>query len=94
MVADHGWHAISLSWQGTEVTVSCDGTSGGTGSLKKPLELPGVAHGPDLRDESRHIQPAEIVFGPLAGAVIDDLRMGRQPVSQAATVLGASTHRY
>jgi hypothetical protein len=94
LVADRAWHAISLSWQGTEVTLSCDGVAVGTGSLKKPLELPGVAHGPDLRDESRHIQPAEIVFGPMAGAVIDDLRMGRQPVSQAATVVGAATHRY
>ena len=78
IVADKSWHTISLTWHGQNVEVNCDGSPVITAALKKPLDLPGMAHGPDIRDNNRHIQPAEITFGPMPGAVIDDLTMGRR----------------
>jgi len=81
LVADRSWHSISLTWQGQNLEIGCDGSAVMTVPLKKPLELPGMGHGLEIRDEGLHIQPAEITFGPLPGAVIDDLRMGLRPVS-------------
>lgn len=48
-----------------------------SGRLKSPLQLPGMGHGSEIWDDSLRIRPAEIAFGPIDGAVIDDLVMGR-----------------
>jgi hypothetical protein len=55
----------------------CDSSTVVAATLKVPLQLLGVGHGQEIWDESGHIQPAEIAFGPVQGAVMDDLRMGR-----------------
>jgi hypothetical protein len=77
IVADYSWHTVSLLWKGQNAELDFDGSPVASATLRQPLDLPGMGHGLDIRDDSRHIQPAEIAFGPLQGAVIDDLRMGR-----------------
>jgi hypothetical protein len=76
-VADRSWHGVSLTWQAQNVEVACDGSAVVTATLKKTLDLPGMGRGMDIWDGSRHIQPAEVAFGPIPGVVIDDLSMGR-----------------
>jgi hypothetical protein len=75
-VADGSRHSVTLSWKGQEVEVNIDNSAAVTATLKNPLVLPGVGHGLEILDESRHLQPATIVFGPIHGAVLDNLRMG------------------
>jgi hypothetical protein len=62
--------------------------------LKQPMELPGMGHGFEIRDETRHLQPAGITFGPVQGAVIDDLRMGRRSTSSAPPVEQVTAKRF
>jgi hypothetical protein len=85
IVANRSWHTVSLTWQGQNVEVTSDASAVITALLKQPLELPGMGRGLEIRDESRHIQPAGITFGPVQGAVIDDLRMGRRSTSRPAS---------
>ncbi len=78
-IADLRWHFVVLHWKGKQMQVSCDGATIIAATLKDPLKLPGSGRGSDIRDFRRHIEPASITFGPMAGGVIDDLRMGMQP---------------
>jgi hypothetical protein len=76
VVADRSWHSVELTWKGQNAEVVCDGSTVIAATLKSPLLLLGMGHGLEIRDESLHLKPAEIAFGPIQGAVIDDLRMG------------------
>jgi hypothetical protein len=78
-VADLRWHSIALSWRGREVQVTCDGVIVLSATLKDAMQLPGMGRGSDIRDNRRHIEPARITFGPVPGAVLDDLQMEGRP---------------
>jgi hypothetical protein len=78
-LADLRWHSVVLSWKGRQVKVTFDDAPVIAATLADSLKLPGMGHGPDIRDLRRHIEPAKISFGPIPGAVLDDLRMGIRP---------------
>jgi hypothetical protein len=77
-VADGNWHSVTLAWLGRDVWAYRDGTLALTARLNEPLRLPGMGHGPEIRDDRAGIEPAKVVFGPLH-AIIDNLRMGTNP---------------
>jgi hypothetical protein len=80
VIADRAWHSITLAWLGRDVWVSCDGASALAARMSAPLQLPGMGHGPEIRDEDAHMEPAQVRFGPIR-AIIDNLRMGAGKLS-------------
>ena len=70
-----GWHLVNLSWRGESVGISVDG---GRVLLGAPLPVRPMGRGLDISDCRRRIEPSGISFGPIKGAVIDDLVMMRQ----------------
>jgi hypothetical protein len=78
VTAGPGWDELALSWQGHELQVAYNGANVFTAPLA-PLPFVGCGRGFEIRDPSRHIEPSAVRFGPLRGAVIDDLRMALKP---------------
>jgi hypothetical protein len=78
VVEDLSWHSVTLAWHGSDVWVACDGATVLTAKLVASLQLPGMGHGLEIRDELHGVEPAQVVFGPMR-AIIDNLRMGSVP---------------
>jgi Family of unknown function (DUF6067) len=74
-LADRAWHSVRLLWHGRDIWVYSDGAAALTGRLNAPMQLPGMGHGAEIRDERSGVEPAQVVFGPLH-AIIDNLTMG------------------
>jgi hypothetical protein len=75
-----GWHAIRVSWQGRVFRLAADGKDVLTATLSAAVPGPDYAPAEDVftREPSLwHMAPATVTFGPLPGAVMDDLAMGR-----------------
>ncbi|MGD1072144.1 MAG: glycoside hydrolase domain-containing protein [Bryobacteraceae bacterium] len=74
-ITDRAWHSVTLAWLDREVWVSCDGAPALAARLNSPLQLPGMGHGLEIRDDRTLVEPAKVTFGPMH-AIIDNLRMG------------------
>ncbi len=83
-IGDGAWHSVTLRWTGRNVQVLCDGQVALAAELGTGLLLPGMGHGSEIRDEKAHVEPAQVVFGPLH-AVIDNLRMGNPEFDASAS---------
>jgi hypothetical protein len=90
-IGDRSWHSVTIVWNDRDVRVSVDGAPAISTPLNKPLVIPGMGRGEDIRDEQRHVEPGVVTFGPVH-AIIDNLRMGAStdPNSSAAPL---SAHR-
>ena len=77
--ADLGWNEVMLSWQGSLVRVRYNGGDIFKTELAGPMHIVGCGRGFEIRDASHRIEPSKIIFGPVTGAVLDDLRMALKP---------------
>ena len=68
------WRSVTLAWKGLNVSVYCDNVMVLSARLRTPLQLPGMGHGLQIRDQSPDTEPATVVLGPMP-AIIDNLRM-------------------
>ena len=85
-IADGLWHSVSLGWAGRELWVFCDGSPVIDVRLQAPLQLPGMGHGPEIRD--LRTEPATVKLGPIH-ATIDNLRMSAERPPAAIGVSAA-----
>ena len=75
---DAAWHNVVLTWSDEQAEVWWDGQKAIAMRLPGGMPVAPMGRGLDIRDGRRRIEPTWIVFGRCAGAVMDDLRMGRR----------------
>lgn len=75
--AGAAWHAVAVSWQGKEVKVSMDGKEVGSMQLDAPIAIKPMARGLGIVAANSGINLETITFGPLKGAIMDDLMMSK-----------------
>jgi hypothetical protein len=70
------WHEVAISWRGRDLQVKLDGQQALAAKLQAPMPIPPMARGLEiLSNRGAKPHPAAITFGPLQGAVMDDLQM-------------------
>jgi hypothetical protein len=74
VIGDQNWHAVSVSWFHNDVSVFWDKKIVLTAKLNSPLQLAGMGHGHQIRDDQTGAEPSQITLGPVS-ATIDNLRM-------------------
>ena len=71
-----GWREFRISWRGKEMKVQAGGQELAAATLPEPPFRP-LGRGRDIQDNRLRTRAATITFGPLKGAVMDDLVIGR-----------------
>ena len=71
-----GWREFRISWRGKEMKVQASGQELAAATLPEPPFRP-LGRGRDIQDYRLRTRAAAITFGPLKGAVMDDLVIGR-----------------
>ncbi len=74
--ADQTWHEITIQWRDRELQVACDGSDAKI-TLEEPMPIQPMGRGLDICDYRLRTQPTWITFGPVKGAIMDDLTMER-----------------
>lgn len=72
-----GWHVMNIAWEDKAVKIALDGKPIFAGTLAEPMPIPPAGRGLSIAAGPKRVQPAAITFGPLKGAVVDDLTMSR-----------------
>lgn len=73
-----GWHTLTVKWTAQTLTVSCDATVVITAQLDTPLPIQPMKRAIDLiKTAYDRLDMQQITFGPIKGAVMDDLSMSR-----------------
>ena len=74
--AEASWHHVVVDWRGKEVEVRVDGKRLLAATLDGPL-VPPMARGRQILSHRLHTQPPTVTFGPVKGAVLDEVVMSR-----------------
>ena len=71
------WRTLTVAWKGMHLVVALDGRALIESDLPGPLPIPADARGLDIAYRERKAAIPTVIFGPLPGVAIDDLRMWR-----------------
>jgi len=67
------WHAVEIAWKAREVRVATDGAERMATKLDAPLPIRPMGRGLEIENYRKRVRPTQLTFGPLKGALLDDL---------------------
>jgi hypothetical protein len=71
------WHPVSVTWQKNDLQIRIGSQTIPRVRIAGEMPIKGQARGLDIRGGRKRAKMALVTFGPLSGAVIDDLIMGK-----------------
>jgi hypothetical protein len=72
-----GWEAVEVSWQAKTVRVRLGSSEALAATLEESVPIAPMGRGLDIRDPRARTSPSMVTFGPMKGAVLDDVVMRR-----------------
>ena len=76
--APAAWQELRIAWKGKDLKLSLGGKEVLTAALPEPF-IPPMGRGREIQDNQLGTRPPTMTFGPVSGAVMDDLVTAHQP---------------
>jgi hypothetical protein len=71
------WHAVEIAWRDRRLRVAADGAQILVAELDQPLPIRPMGRGLAIENYRTRIRATRLTFGPLGGALLDDLVMAK-----------------